>query len=165
MSNEFTEDRREAYLAELRSHGEKALARHNIQVSRQTIYTHKKRDSAFAEAESEAMAYYIAQLGKEFHRRGVEGVERILYHKGEECGREVEYSDKLLIKHAERHSEEYRQGPKTQVNVNNIPAGAAALAEILRELDDEDREAVEKVLLKAIEKKKAASQEERGEND
>ena len=51
----------------------------------------------------------------EARRRAVEGVERIVYHKGVECGRVREYSDTLLMFLLRSHRpQKYRDNTKVQ---------------------------------------------------
>jgi hypothetical protein len=82
-------------------------------ISKNTIYTHRKRDQAFASAWDEALAEGTDYLVDEVRRRAVEGVSRPLVHQGRVVTRQVrdpesgkmeveelclrEYSDVLLI--------------------------------------------------------------------
>lgn len=66
-------------------------------VSRQLVYTERKRNPAFAQQWDEALADAVDNLAAEAHRRAVEGVERTVYYQGDPVGTERVYSDTLLI--------------------------------------------------------------------
>lgn len=68
-----------------------------IGVSRVGAYKHAEASEAFEEAWDDARAQYVERLEKEADRRAVEGTEKPVFYKGDECGRILEYSDTLLI--------------------------------------------------------------------
>ena len=60
-------------------------------------YRYREFDPAFAERWKEAEAERLDRLEEEADRRGVEGVLKPVFWKGEECGQIREFSDSLLM--------------------------------------------------------------------
>ena len=74
----FTEARKEVYFSELRRAGLKPVACLVTNVSRCTVWKHRRRYPEFAEAESDALVAFNMEIHMEIKRRGVEGVERTI---------------------------------------------------------------------------------------
>ena len=66
-------------------------------IGRRTHYNWLSSDSAYADRFEEAKEEAVEMLETEARRRAMSGVERILYYKGQEIGRERHYSDRLLM--------------------------------------------------------------------
>ena len=66
-------------------------------VTRQAAYKIRKEDAVFAEAWDEAEEDAIQALELEARRRAKDGVEKPVFHAGEECGRIRQYSDVLTM--------------------------------------------------------------------
>lgn len=86
-----------AFLVAYAESGNVTLAATAAQIDRATHYKWLAADESYAEAFYEAGEAAADLLEKEARRRAVEGVERPVFHKGEECGRIREYSDHLLM--------------------------------------------------------------------
>src|SRR4051794_24210711 len=71
------------FLAELGRHGIVREACRAAGVSRSTAYLMKKDDAAFGAAWTEALSEAADAVEYEAHRRSVEGVERLVFQKGE----------------------------------------------------------------------------------
>lgn len=57
----------------------------------------RNTDPEFSKAFDEAREVALSRFEDELVRRGVDGVEREIFFKGEVCGREMQYSDQLLM--------------------------------------------------------------------
>ncbi len=119
----FTEARKEVYLSALRRCGLKPVACRETNVSRCTIWKHRRRYPEFAEAEERALTVFRMTIEDEIRRRAIEGVERTITVAGK---REVvrEHSDRLLIELAKAHIPEYR--PNFRVEKRTEHAGSLA---------------------------------------
>lgn len=84
-------------------------------VSRSTVYAHRENDEAFAAAwrDAEEDSADLAEL--EAWRRGVEGVEKPVFYKGEEVATIREYSERMLeILLKARRPEKFRDNVKLE---------------------------------------------------
>ena len=87
-----------AFLTQLAESGNVRRACRQVGRCPATIYKYRQRDPAFAALWDETMAVAMdTVLEPEVIRRAVEGVERPVYHQGEQVGTVREYSDTLLI--------------------------------------------------------------------
>ena len=92
----FSEERKQLFLTALRS-GESVLeACVLVGVSNRTAYNHRKRDPDFARDWGLAVRMHRAPLELAAYRRGVEGIEERIYHRGKQIGTRRRYSDALL---------------------------------------------------------------------
>jgi len=66
-------------------------------ISKSTAYDARHRDEEFALAWHDIEEQTTERMEREAYRRGVEGVERSVYHQGAVVGAERHYSDVLLI--------------------------------------------------------------------
>lgn len=64
---------------------------------RRTVYDHRTRDENFARAWDEALEEACDLLEAEARRRGVEGIDKPVYHEGVKVDTIKQYSDTLLI--------------------------------------------------------------------
>ena len=79
-------------------------------VSRDTAYKRKQDDPAFAAQWANHLEEAADIIDREIFRRGVEGVEKPVYHAGEVVGNVREYSDGLLMLLAKsRRPDVYRE--------------------------------------------------------
>ena len=76
-----------------------------IQVS--AIDTYVKNNSAYAEALEQATAEGCERLYSEAWRRAHDGVDKVIYYKGKEVGKERVYSDAILIRLLEAHDKRF----------------------------------------------------------
>lgn len=91
------------------------------EVGRSTVYDRRRNDEAFRETWDAIEQEITDALEREAFRRSTLGVERVIYHKGEEVGREREFSDTLLIFLLKaRKPEVYRENVKV---VHSGPSG------------------------------------------
>jgi hypothetical protein len=87
-----------AFLRHLAAGGNVRVAAKAVGFAVQSLYDHRHRDPAFAAAWEEAVeAAMDTVLEPEAVRRAVEGVEKPVYHQGQQVGTVREYSDTLLI--------------------------------------------------------------------
>lgn len=86
-----------AFLAALRDSGNVRLACQAAKVARPTVYEYRQADPGFATAWNEALDEACDLLEAEARRRGLEGVDKPVFHQGEEVGVVRNYSDTLLI--------------------------------------------------------------------
>lgn len=104
----FNAARRAAYLAALEKDGEHTFARIEVGVSNETVRLHRAGDPEFDQACEDALHRYRQRFIKELVRRGVDGVQRPVFHNGEIVGHVTEYSDKLLLEHLKVIDQRYR---------------------------------------------------------
>lgn len=148
----FTPQRKNAYLAALAKHGERALARVEVGISQRTEERHRAEDPLFRDAMDEALRQYGAKLSLEIHRRGVEGVQKPVYGNigGQGGGTGVvgfvtEYSDRLLLVQAQRHQPEYT--PKQKVEHSGaVKSEGLGLEQLSPESQDDLRRILEREL-------------------
>jgi len=111
----FNEKRRAAYVAALEQDGEHVFARIEVGVSDYTIWNHRKKNPEFDQACEDALHTYRKRFINELVRRGVDGVEKPVFHEGEIVGHVTEYSDKLLMEHLKVIDKRYRKQLDLQV--------------------------------------------------
>jgi len=107
------------FLENLRNTG---LMQHSAQgagVSIGSVSNLRKSSQEFQEKVDEAMQDYRELISQAIHSRAIEGIEKTIYYKGEECGTETVYSDSLLLAHAKRHMPEYRDKSTVDVTGNS----------------------------------------------
>jgi len=97
MAKDFDDERKAEFLKKLATCGNLQVACRALSVSTVTIHRARKYDGAFAEAYDEAMLAAHWTWEAEAVRRGVEGIEKPIYYKGELVDTIKEYSDQLLI--------------------------------------------------------------------
>ena len=99
QARRFTPERTEVFFEYLRKLGGNVrYCCRQVDVSTYAYYAERKRNPAFAKAADEAIADGIAGMENELFRRGYQGIEKPLHHKGELTGHTVrEYSDTLGI--------------------------------------------------------------------
>jgi hypothetical protein len=122
MYEEFTAARKKKYCDVLAKTADKLLARTKIGVSVATVRNHRKSDPVFNEMVEDAMEKFRMDLVAAAHKRGVKGLRRGLYYKGEPTvdadGKPVvekHYSDKMLELLLKRYIPEFN--PKEKVEV------------------------------------------------
>ena len=87
-----------AFLAALARSGNVRQACRSIGRCPATLYKYRQRDAAFAALWDETMAVAVdTVLEPEAVRRAVDGVEKGVYHEGDQVGTVRQYSDTLLI--------------------------------------------------------------------
>lgn len=142
---------RDKFLAALEKSGEPVWAAREVGTTRAAVRRLRKEDQGFDDRYRDAMAFYRATLAREMHRRGVEGIPGapVFNPKTGEMmdSKSTEYSDRLLLAHIRRHVPGYRE--KLTATVRR-----KVDLEELDDLDPEDRAALEKLLEKALAKKK-----------
>ena len=107
------------------------------------LYARRKRDPAFAKAWAEAISRAGDRFEDEAVRRGVEGVDKDVYYKGEVVGQERVYSDGLLGKLMEGAKPE-KYNPKKENNTNiHVQVGLAVVPMTATSLEDWERGSIE----------------------
>jgi hypothetical protein len=87
-----------------------------VGIARQTAYEWRHEDPDFAARWDGAMRIGVSALEDEAHRRGFDGVEEPVFHKGKECGTMRKYSDTLAIFLLKAHNpEKYRDNSKIEL--------------------------------------------------
>jgi len=98
VSERFTAQRRQLFLATLAQQGNVQKAAKAIKISSRTCYNYRKADPLFAQAWDDAIRSAMdTVLEPEAMRRAVDGVLKPVYQGGELVGHIREYSDTLLI--------------------------------------------------------------------
>ena len=96
-------------------------------IKRDLVYRWRKDHAAFALAWDAALEVGLTALEDEVKRRGFEGVEKPVFHQGEQIATVREFSDSLAKFVLERRMKEY--SPVETLNVNaNVSIGAALAA-------------------------------------
>ena len=91
------DDWRPKFIAALRDLGNVRRSCEAAKVGRRTVYDHRTRDQDFAHEWDEALEEACDLLEEEARRRGVEGVDKPVYHEGVRIETVKHYSDTLLI--------------------------------------------------------------------
>ena len=140
------------FLAMLILEGTIAAAAREAGVAYQTVMKYRRHHPEFAEQIQTAVELNTQRLEQEAQRRATKGVERGIYFRGQIVGKEVTYSDQLLIFLLKsRRPDVYRES-QTQVSVNaQAAAGIQQNAETIMVVPDADRRAeVAKILSDAL---------------
>ena len=111
----FTAERKAAYIESLEQDGEHTFARLAVGVCDGTVSNHRRDDAAFDQACEDAQHTYRKKFIDELVRRGVNGVEKPVFHNGEIVGHVTEYSDRLLMEHLKVIDQRYRD--KLQIDM------------------------------------------------
>ena len=121
-------ERRSTFLAEFCKRGNVSQSASVAGVSRKTAYAWREEDPEFAEQWEQALETAIDGLEAEAWRRGQEGYEEPVFHKGEVCGHITRYSDPLLTTLLKAHKpDKYRENIAATVEVDARIAGLLAL--------------------------------------
>lgn len=144
ISKKLTPKRRKIYTEILARHGEPARAWVAAGVEKQTIDSLMKKDPTFILECEDAMEAYRAWISGMIELRGMDGVEKPIYHNGQLVGWTVEFSDRLAEMHAKRHIPEYRD----KVTVTNEHSGGVSLLSDLSKLPKVVREELRGLLEK-----------------
>ena len=122
MYEEFTAARQKKYCDVLAKTADKLLARTKIGVAASTVRKYRKESPEFNQMVEDAMEKFRMSLVAAAHKRGVKGLRRGLYYKGEPTvdasGNPViekHYSDKCLELLLKRYIPEFN--PKEKVEV------------------------------------------------
>jgi len=104
-----TENNQNTFLSYFAQSGHVGRSAEAAGIERTTVYLWRRNpefEKRFLAAEKES----VGVLEDEMHRRGVQGVDKPVFYKGEPCGVVREYSDTLLIVLAKaRAPEKYRE--------------------------------------------------------
>lgn len=99
-----------------------------VGIARQTAYEWRHEDPDFAARWDGAMRIGVSALEDEAHRRGFDGVDEPVYHKGDKCGTIRKYSDTLAIFLLKAHNpEKYRDNSRVEL------AGHVAITDMTEE--------------------------------
>lgn len=141
IADRFTQERRDEYLAALEQDGEHTFARIAVGITSETIRQHRKKDEIFDQACEDAKQRYRKRFVDELVRRGVEGIEKPVFHEGVIVGHVTEYSDRLLLEHLKVVDHRYRN----QLDVE-VGAHITSTALNLETLQPESRALLEQIL-------------------
>ena len=137
-SIEITQPNKRAFLAAIAESGNVTSASKLSGIARKTHYNWMQEDEAYAAAYREALEEAAENLEREARRRAVQGTDKPVFYKGEECGAVREYSDTLLIfllKGAmpDKYSEKFQGVVDHNIIVDDIPKDdrRARIAELL----------------------------------
>lgn len=107
------------FLAALEMDGRVLEACKIAKIGRSTAYEARQQDETFALAWADVEEATTERMEHEAIRRGVDGVHRDVFYKGEVCGAERHYSDTLLIFMLKaRRPEVYRENVKVEHSGN-----------------------------------------------
>lgn len=95
-------NRQAAFLAAYEATFNATVSAQTAGVARVQFYRWRDDDPVFQEALRRMQERMKDRVEQEIFRRAVLGVERAVWHKGEVVGREVQYSDRLLLALARR---------------------------------------------------------------
>ncbi len=164
MGTAFSGERRTAYLEALKGCGRRAEAAAKVGVSTGTIGNHLREDAEFKILYAEAMMVFAETLECEMHRRGALGITKPVWGSGGpgagtiEVGEVTEYSDRLLIKMADKHVPGMRQKIEIEAKVS----GTISLAAELSKLQPESQRQLREILEREERARGQASAEEAG---
>lgn len=126
---------------------ETGRVRHSAQMAgfpnADALYYRKKHDAAFAKAWDESLDRAGDKFEDEATRRGVEGVDKDVYYKGEVVGQERVYSDGLLSKLLDGAKRDKYQPKKDASTTVNVQVGLAVVPMTNPGLEDWERGSIE----------------------
>lgn len=126
---------------------ETGRVRHSAQLagftSADALYYRRKQDQAFRHAWDEALDRAGDKFEDEATRRGVEGVDKDVYYKGEVVGQERVYSDGLLSKLLDGAKRDKYQPKKESTTNVNVQVGLAVVPMTNPGLEDWERGSIE----------------------
>lgn len=131
---------RETWLEAFRAAGTVTGACKRTGIGRRTVYDWRQRHEDFAIAWADVEEETTERMEREAIRRGMEGVDEPVWHRGEEVGAVRKYSDTLLIFMLKaRRPEKYRDNVHVQHSgkIEITPESLKALTD--DELDDLER--------------------------
>lgn len=131
MSNRTkrTPERQSEFLAVLSETANVSRACEIARVARRTVYEWRADDEAFRSAWDAAVEIGLSALEDEAVRRGHEGWDEPVFHKGQQCGVVRRYSDTLLIFTLKsRRREVYGERVQQDVHVTGDLAAALEAA-------------------------------------
>jgi len=135
--NAFSIEKKRKFLELLACHGVATTAAKEAGISHVTAFKHRREDPVFAEAWEEALNIAKGSMEREVIRRGLEGVDKPLHHKGYLTGDTVkEYSDNLLMFQMKAlDPDRYRENKGANIIINNTTEGMtdAELESIIKE--------------------------------
>jgi hypothetical protein len=108
--------------------GNMAQACREVGISYCSLSTWRKKDIKFANAMQRALSVYVCRLEEEAHRRGVDGVDEPIFHKGVVVGFKTRYSDLLLIKLLEAYAPEKYRERSIDIDEETLDTIAQAIA-------------------------------------
>jgi hypothetical protein len=124
---EFTPQKKEKFLSNLRKWPNVTRAARLANISRVTAYLHRREDSPlydpdFSKAWDEALAEGVERQAEEAERRAFKGVNEPVYYKGVKVGTVKKYSDTLAIFLLKAHDpEKYRDRSSVDVTSDGKP--------------------------------------------
>lgn len=123
----FSESAKQRYLQTLRATCNKTRAAEAAGVSSSTVRKHLETDPLFAERVAEALEEGVDLLEDNAHVRAFQGVEKGVWHKGAQVGKEVVYSDALTMFLLKAHRpDKYRE--RSQID-SNVSGGLSLVVE------------------------------------
>ena len=134
----FVPQIRRVFLEKLRACGIIGRSVEGLGISLETPAAHARRYPEFKVEMEEALQGYRDSLEAEAHRRGVEGIPRDIYYKGEVVGVERQYSDRILELKLKRHIPEYRDKFALDVEHTGGILVVHAVAETSKSWEDKD---------------------------
>ncbi|MDN3518069.1 hypothetical protein QWY84_10650 [Aquisalimonas lutea] len=93
----LTEDKKDKLVELLAQTANLSACCAEVGVNRRTVYFAMEREPEFRERINQARDRACLEIEREMHRRGIQGIGKGVYYKGEKVGEEREYSDKLLM--------------------------------------------------------------------
>lgn len=116
--DEDVDSRKRAWLEAFEESGTVVGACKSTGMPRSTAYLWRTKDEAFLLAWHDIEEATTERMEREAYRRGVEGVQRDVYHMGRVVGAERQYSDVLLIFMLKaRRPERYRDNVKVEQDI------------------------------------------------
>lgn len=98
----WTPDLRARFLALLAEHGNVRVCAARCERSAQSTYVQRRRDPVFAQGWDAAMLLARDHAEQVLAHRALEGVEEIIFYRGEEVGSRRRYDSRLLLAHLAR---------------------------------------------------------------
>ena len=97
MHTEFTPEKKQKFLANLRESPNVTAAARSVGISRRCAYDHRETDATFAQAWDDAIEEGVDKLEAEVERRAFKGTDKPITFQGQITGTFKEYSDTLAI--------------------------------------------------------------------
>ena len=129
----FTPPRRVRFLNVLATTGNVRRACHEVGVSPQSAYVHKRRDAAFAHGWNAALILARDAAEEVLAERALHGVSETIFYRGEAVGSRTRFDARLLLAHLARLD---AHATRAEAELDPAPGIAARFDDYLAELLD-----------------------------
>lgn len=131
MTDKLKKAQKKRVIEKYKETGQVVTACAAVKLSRITFYDWLKRDPKFKEDFDNANFEVVGLMEDEAKRRGMEGIDEPVFHRGEQCGVIRRYSDQLLITLLKAHApEKYRNNVQADITTKGQAIGKIIIEDV-----------------------------------